>query len=659
MLKTFRSKLTSWLMLGFLALAVIAIVVTGFGTDGMGGLPSGGARNSGETLAEVGGDEIQSSELEQLIRRRLSDMQRENPEIGIAQLLNAGVYESLLDQIIVRRALWAFGRENGVVVSDAMIDRMIVSVPTFHNLAGQFDNEIYRRWLEQAGITEQQVRREIAYDLMERQLQVPIALSVAPPESVVAQYGSLMLEQRRGLVAEVPIAALAQGIAPSDAEIAAFYARNRARYTVPERRVLRYALVSREQAAAGARATDEEIAAFYRQNQARYAGTETRNLLQIVLPDEAAARTFVSRAAGGANFIQAAQQAQRSARDVTLGAQNRQQFTNVSSPEVANAVFSAARGALVGPIRSPLGWHIVRVESISPAVARPLDAVRGEIRTEIERRKGDEALAAAIARIEDRIAEGLSFEDVARADNLTIVETPPLTAAGAAPGVQWQAPAEVPALVRGAFQVDPEDTEPTIETLAPNQRYAILSVARVVPAAVPPLAEIRDRVRADVVRQQATQRARALADRIVARINGGVPAERALAEAGVRLPAPERVAVRRLDIARRGGQVPPALAALLAVPQGRARVVPGSNGVYVVAVLERIPGRANCPAGQPAAAQQANEGCQAIEGARGDLRRELGGELSEQFARAAQNAVEVRRDEAAIRRARQQLQSNN
>jgi peptidyl-prolyl cis-trans isomerase D len=137
-----------------------------------------------------------------------------------------------------------------------------------------------------------------------------------------------------------------------------------------------------------------------------------------------------------------------------------------------------------------------------------------------------------------------------------------------------------------------------------------------------------------------------------------VPAARAFAEAGVRLPAPEPVAVRRLDIARRGGQVAAPIAALLAVPQGRARAVPGPNGVYVVAVLERIPGRATCPAGQQATGPQASEGCQAIEGARGDLGRGLGPELSEQFARAAQNAVEVRRDDAAIRRARQQLQNN-
>jgi peptidyl-prolyl cis-trans isomerase D len=424
---------------------------------------------------------------------------------------------------------------------------------------------------------------------------------------------------------------------------------------MPERRVLRYALISREQAAANAAATPQEVEAFYRQNQARYAGAETRNLQQVVFLEEAQARQFVARAGGGANFVQAATQAGRSASDVALGAQTREQFTNVSSPQVASAVFGAQQGQMVGPIRSPLGWHVVRVESVTPAVSRPLDSVRQEIATEIGRRKAEEALAALLGRIEDRVAEGLSFEEVARAERLTVVETPPLTASGTAPGAQWQAPAEIPALVRGAFQLDPEDLEPTIETLAPNERFAFMAVARVMPAAVQPLQAVRDRVRADIVAQQATQRARQLADRIAAAINRGTPVAQAFAQAGVRLPAPQPIQARRLDLARRGAQVTPPLQALFSLPQGRARPVPAQNGVYVVAVVERTPGAATCAPGQQASGPQASEGCQAIELARGEL-RQTGGELTEQFARAARNAVEVTRNEDAIRSTRRRLQ---
>jgi peptidyl-prolyl cis-trans isomerase D len=655
-MKTFRSKLTSWLVLALLAIAVVAIVVTGFGTDGMGGLPGGGtAQTQGETLVEVGGEELKAAEIEAVLQRRLRELQEQNPDVTMAQLLEAGAYESALDQLVTRRAIWEYGRAKGLVVSDTMIDRVLVSIPAFHNLAGQFDDTAFRQQIAQLGLSEAEVRREIAYDLMERQLQEPLGRNVSPPEPITLQYASLLLERRKGLIGIVPNEAVAAGIAPTDAEIAAFYGQNRGRYTIPERRVLRYALITRDQAAAGARATDQEIAAYYQQNQARYAGTETRTLQQIILPSEAEARTFVSRAGGGANFLAAAQQANRSASDVNLGPQNREQFTNIANAQIAGQVFSAAQGAMIGPVRSPLGWHVVRVEAINPAVPRPLAAVRGEIATAIEQRKVQEAMANATGRIEDRIAAGESFEEVARAERLTVVETPPITAAGTAPGVQWQAPAEIPAIVRGAFLVDPEDTEPTIETLTPNERYAMVAVARVLPSAVPPLAQVRDRVRADIVQQQASQRARALAERIMAAINRGTPPARAFAEAGVRLPAPQPIDQKRIDLLRRGTEVPPPLAALFSLPQGRARTVAAPAGVFVVTVTERIAGQASCPAGQQPAAAQASEGCQAIAGARADLQAQMGREVGEQLARAARNSVEIKRNEDAIRRARQAI----
>jgi [acyl-carrier-protein] S-malonyltransferase len=43
---------------------------------------------------------------------------------------------------------------------------------------------------------------------------------------------------------------------------------------------------------------------------------------------------------------------------------------------VERAVFDAAAGSVVGPIRDPLGWHVLRVETVEPAHPRPLELVR-------------------------------------------------------------------------------------------------------------------------------------------------------------------------------------------------------------------------------------------------------------------------------------------
>jgi peptidyl-prolyl cis-trans isomerase D len=657
MLRAFRSKLSSWLMLAFLIVAVAAIVITGFGTGGTGGLPSAG-QSGGETLAEIGGEEVDSDELERLVRRRFQVAQQENPELDLGRFLAAGAYEGILNETVVGRALWAFGRANGITVSERMIDRVIANIPEFRNFAGQFDDATYRQTLAAQNMSEAQLRREVANYLMQRQLQLPIGMATRAPEAVAVQYASLMLERRRGTVGIVRSDAMTAGLAPSNAEVIAYFQRNRTRYTVPERRVLRYALIGREQVAAAATPTEQEIQAYYRQNAARYSGSETRTLQQVVLPTEAAARQLVQRAGGGANFAAAAQQAGFSATDIALGQQSREQYANLTNAAAAQAVFSAQQGALVGPLRSELGWHVVRVESINRANARPLDAVRAEIVTELSRRKLSDALATLSSRIEERIEDGASFEDIVRTEHLTMVETPPITAAGQAPGAQWQAPPELRPLLRAAFEIDPEDPEPAVETIAPNERYAFLSVARVIPAAVPPLAQIAAQVRADVIRQTGFERARALAQRLADRISSGVPAARAFAEAGVRLQPPTPMELRRVDLAR-STEVPPVMELFFSVPPGRARTLEGPNrgGWYVVHVSGRTPGQATCPANQPPAAQQQSEGCQLIQAARQEFGARAGSEYTEQFARAVQNGLEIERNEAAIGRLRQRLRA--
>ena len=59
----------------------------------------------------------------------------------------------------------------------------------------------------------------------------------------------------------VPASISTPRISATDAELQAFYRRNVARFTVPERRVIRYARVTPEMVKAAATPTDAEVAA--------------------------------------------------------------------------------------------------------------------------------------------------------------------------------------------------------------------------------------------------------------------------------------------------------------------------------------------------------------------------------------------------------------
>jgi peptidyl-prolyl cis-trans isomerase D len=641
MLSIFRRGFMAKIMLVVLGVGLIAIVLTGFGTGGGGGLGGlGGLR--GGTVASIDGEQLTSEQLRDETQRQLDRLRREQPELDMAAFLRQGALEEVLEQMMDLTASAVFGREQGMGVSRQMIDREIANIPEFHDLTGRFDDSTFRQVLAQEKLSEAQLRKEFETRLMQRQLLGPIARSAHVPAALAQQYASLLLETRSGIVGAVPSAAMGPGAEPGEAELAAFYQSNKARYTIPERRVIRYAVFGLENVAAQSQANEAEIQAAYRNNPA-YSAHETRRLSQVVL-DEAAARALAQKVAAGTSFAAAAAQTGRSASDIALGLNSREALAAKSSPAVADAVFAAAKGATIGPIRSPIGWHVVRVDDVVVSPATPLAQVRGELAAGIQKRKAINAVNDLASRIENAIGDGSSFEEIVAAQKLAVKESPPVTATGAAPETAgWQAPPELQPLLEGAFAMEPGE-EPAVETIEENQRYALVAVARTVPAAAPALAQIRDRVKADLLVRRASERARAVASAIIARINGGMAPAQAFAQAQVKLPAVQTLTASRREIARANAQVPPPMAMMFSLPRGKARILaaPDGRGWFIVYLDKIIPGDARK---EPGLTQAVRSQFEAI----------IGEEYARQFTSAVRASLKIKRNDEAVRKLKGEL----
>jgi peptidyl-prolyl cis-trans isomerase D len=641
MLSIFRRGFMAKIMLIILGIGLLAIVLTGFGTGGSGGLGGLGGLNA-STVATVGGEKLTSARLTDETQRQLARIRRERPELDMAAFLQQGALEEVLSQLIDQTAAAVFGRGHGLGVSRQMIDRDIASIPEFQDLSGRFDDATFRRVLSQENMTEQQVRDDFAARLLQRQLLGPVTGAAYVPDAIALQYASLLLEQRSGIVGAVPSAAMGAGAEPGEAELANFYRTNRARYTIPERRVIRYAAFGADNVAAQAQATEAEIQAAYRSDPSN-AARETRRLSQVVLP-EAEAKALAQKVAAGTGFAAAAAQAGRSATDIALGVNSREEYASKSSPAVAAAVFGAAKGATVGPVRGPFGWHVVKVEDVIVATAKPLDSVRGEIAAQIQQRKAGNALNDLAGRIENAISDGSTFDEVVAANKLAVTETPPVTATGAAPdSPAWKAPPELQPLLEGAFAIEPGE-DPAVEAIQENQRYALVAVARAIPATVPPLASIRDRVKADLIVRRASERARAVASSIVARINAGTPPAQAFALAQVKLPPVQTLTATRREMAQANAQVPPPMAMMFSLPRGKARLLPAPDGRgWFVVYLDRI---------VPGDARKEPALIQAVRRQFGEI---IADEYGRQFTAAVRSDLKIERNDDAVRKLKAEL----
>jgi peptidyl-prolyl cis-trans isomerase D len=639
MLASFRRLSKSTVGTAIMALFLVAIIASFALADVKGILSGGGFGGGADSLVRVGSEKVSDRDITRAMDRRLSQAREQNPEATYASI--ASDYDQLLSALVDAETLEAFADKFGFTLSKRLVDAQIANIPAAKGLNGQFSEQSYAAFLNQQRITDQEVRMIITNGLLQQLIIAPAVVNARAAVGMATPYASLLLEAREGEVAFVPLEAFRAGLNPTPAAIQVFYAANQRRYMVPEQRVLRIAKIGTEQVA-GVQPSDKEIADYYNANRAQYAPKDTRTISQAVAPDQATANAIVQRLRGGQTFAAAAAPAGFTAQDIALGAQTREQFTTVVGARIAGAAFSANEGAIVGPIQSENGWHVIKIDRIQREGGKTVAEARAEISAKLATDKRKAAMENIVNTVQDAIDAGGSFTEAAAAGQLAIVETPPITADGRSPAnAGYNLPPELAPALKAGFELA-ENDEPLIETLPNDAGYALVAPARVIAAAAAPLASIRDRVTQDWIGDQASQRAKQLAQTIA-----GKAARGSLVEAARGTPVPVRVEPvkgRRIQLSQFQGKVPPPLTMLFSLGQGKVRTVAGDQGegIYVVKVNKIIPGNALT---RPTLITQTQQGMQ----------NSLSQEYGAQFLNAMRQTVGVKRNEKAIASTKQRI----
>lgn len=633
MLASFR-RLSKSTVGSMIMVLFVVLILASFAMGDIANIRSGNFGFGGSALAKIGSQEIADRDISRAMERRLAEVRQQNPEADYSTIAND--FDTLLAQIIDLRTLQAFADKLGFTVSKRLIDAEIANIPNTRGLDGKFNEQAYAAFLAQQRMSDQEIRSLISAGLLQRLLLTPVATSTRVPVGFATPYASMLLEARQGDVASVPAAAFRAGLNPTDADLQRYYAANRNRYMVPEQRVLRLAKMGPEQVA-GVSATEQEIAAYYNANQAIYGARDIRIISQAVVPDRNTANAIAARARGGASFVEAVAPAGLSAADISVGPQNRSEFASLAGDAVANAAFAAQAGAIVGPIQSDLGWHVVKIDVVRREGGKPLAAARAEIAAKLTADKRKEALTDLVTKVEDGIAEGSNFTEAAALAKLQIIETPLITGSGAArANPDFRFPPELAPALKSGFELAPSD-EPVVETLANDAGYVLVAPARVVPAAPAPLASIRAQVAQDWISQRALERARAVAAAIAAKAARNMPLAQAVKEAGMPLPPVREIGLRRLEMTEMGTNVPPEMQMLFSLGAGKNRMIasPEAGGFSIVKVNRIIPGNALT---QPAL----------IGRLQNEFQQAVAEEYARQFLGALRATMGVKRNEEAI-----------
>lgn len=631
MMSFFRRFAASPLGIGVFAIILIAFVVTLY--EGKGGMGLGGA--GGGSLASVDGTKITEAEVRQRVQTQLEAARQQSPGLTMAAFVADGGVEDTIDQIQNGRTLEEFAVSQGMNASKRLVDGQIASIPAFNGPTGKFDRNIYLSTLARRKIPENELRADFAREVLTKGLLTPVVGGAQMPATLVRPYAALLLENRTGLVGAVPSAAFANLPPLTDAQIATFYSRNIARYTLPERRVVRYALFDRSRFAGKNAPTDAEIANAYKAGAAKYAASEKRGFTQVIVQTKAQAEQLLAQVRGGTSLTDVAKAAGRAPLIVPPGDQA--SFAKLTSPAVAQAAFAAPKNGFAAVVQSGLGFHLVHVDAVNSTAAKTLTEVRPVIVAELAKQKADQAAAAFVAKLGDEVDGGATFDEVAKKYGLTAQTTPPLTSGGLDPDQPvLQVGPDLTIVLRDAFLAEPDDNA-AVATLGTGRGFALWHLDKVVPSAPRPLAQARAVVVEQATRDAASRAAKKIADAIAANVNRGMPMAQAIAGAGVKLPAPRPAGGKRIDIARAGDKVPPPVALLFAMPEKRAKVlgIADQQGWYIVYLDKIDRGDTAVEPGLIQATQQ-------------QLSRVIGDEYAAQFVSALKAQAKASRDTAAI-----------
>ena len=550
--------------------------------------------------------------------------------IDAEQARATGLPSTVLDRMVNNIVLDATSRDLGIAVSDGAVRAAILADPRFHNSAHEFDPGIFAQAVRSIGYSEQGYIDALRAEIRRSQLLAAVVRGAVPPEPLVDLMARYELEQRVGRYIGVPLPAVASVGAPDDPTLRQYHQDNPGLFTAPEYRSLTVVILDTDALARTISVSDADVQTAYAERADEFIEPERRSFEQMVFADEAAAAQAKAKLAGGAAFATVAKDMLGlKPADLSVAGVTREQLP----AELAGPVYRLTVGAVSEPVRSPLGWHIVKVTEIRPAGERLFADVKEQLRTDLARDRAIDALIEQGNRLDDAIARGIPLEEAAASLGLPARKIDAIDPQGHGPDGKPLADLP-PRLLETAFATPSGQESTLIE--ADGDTYFVVRVDQVTPVAVKPFDQIRKEVTDAWIGSRRIELAKQRAEELAARIRSDGDLE-AIAKAEnlkvVTTPALTRAALGKERTVPR-----PVADALFATPSGETFVAQGPE-VFFVGRLGKV--------SEPPAATLAQDSAPI----RQQMERGLGEDLTRQFLAAMRRDRTVKINAEALDKA--------
>lgn len=502
MLKIFRDniKYLSWILWVVIALFVLFVFVD-FGS----GIRNRDAVSGRNMAAKVGSHTVtmvdyqrQYQQMEQMYGQLYGGGQL-TPEM--AKQLQLPL--QALNRAVNEQVLLAEAERLGLRVSDEELRDTILQQPGLVDEQGRFIGEDkYAQRLAAAQYTVASFENEVRHELLRNKLMDALRNGIYIGDDEIEKSYRDQVEKVKIRYVQLPRAQF-QDVQPTPAEVSTYFEAHKADLKLPEQREGAYLLVEPDRLRDQVKLTDKEMKDYYDQHQDEFKRPEQVQARHILIKvddhrSDAQAKQEIEkirqRIAGGADFAKVAGEVSEDTASKVKGGDLGRFGRGQMVKEFEDAAFSAKVGGLVGPVKSPFGYHLIQVLDKQPASVVPFEEAKNQIRARLAfTRAGDlaqqkaKSLATQLAKDKPKSTEALAA--LAKTDpGVTFTETGKIGAQDPLPGI-----GRAPQLTAAAFNLKAKGD--VTEALQVPRGWAIFYLKDIHEPRVPALADVEPRIR--------------------------------------------------------------------------------------------------------------------------------------------------------------------
>jgi peptidyl-prolyl cis-trans isomerase D len=423
MLEILRRSVTGWV-----AKILMGLLILSFAVWGIADVFTGANQAA---LVKVGDREITVEEFQRALQIEMEYIARQIGRRPTMEQARAwGLDARVMARLIGSSAVEQRAGKMGLALSDTAVAEAIRNDPAFRGSDGKFSRVAVDYAARELGVTELGFINMRRREEIREQLTGALASGVVVPNTLLDILRTYRDESRTVEHFTIDPAVAITLPEPDEAKLKETYEANKQRLMTPEFRSLAIIDLTAESVGKQIAISDADIAAAYEQEKARFAVPERRRIFQIAFADKAAADKAAAAIAAGRSFEDVAKEFGVAEKDYSLGLMTR---ADLIDPKIAEVAFGLASGAVSGVVEGRFATVIVKVADIEPGKQRTLDEVKEELRNRLAADKAGPEINRLHDEVDDNRAAGKPLKEIAASLNVPFIEIPAVDRTGKTP----------------------------------------------------------------------------------------------------------------------------------------------------------------------------------------------------------------------------------